>query len=86
MQSINSKFILYGTEGCHLCDEARDLVDLVLATMTDQLDYPTIDIADDAHLVEQYGTSIPVLKAIQLEHALYWPFDAKQINEFIRKL
>jgi glutaredoxin len=86
MKTNRSKFVLYGTEGCHLCDEARDLLDLVLSSKGESIDYPYIDIADDDQLLELYGESIPVIKAIQSSKQLGWPFDSIKLIEFLNKL
>ncbi|MEE9424379.1 MAG: glutaredoxin family protein [Methylococcales bacterium] len=83
MQTTHSKFILYGTEGCHLCDEARDLLDLVLSHQGKPIDYPYIDIADDDQLLELYGESIPVIKMIQSSKEIGWPFDYIKLIEFL---
>jgi glutaredoxin len=71
-------FVLYHTDGCHLCDIAKDLVD------QSQIDYQHLDICVDANLSTRYGTQIPVLA--HKEKALAWPFDAVQLQEFIRSL
>ena len=61
---------LYGTLGCHLCEEAQALLKSVLPSTTAIV---TIDIGDDATLVEQYGRRIPVLSIGAQEFD--WPFD-----------
>lgn len=71
-------YLLYHTEGCHLCDLAKALVDL------SHIDYQHLDICDDAHLSTRYGTRIPVLA--YGDHELGWPFDAVQLQAFIRSL
>lgn len=86
MSSNNSKIIFYGTEGCHLCDEARDLLDLVLSSMSVQVDYPYVDIAEDEQLMDRYGTIIPVIKAAYSKQELFWPFDDGTLTKFIRKV
>ena len=45
-----------------------------------------VDIATDDKLIEQYGTSIPVLvkidkKGRQIE--LFWPFDKNKVSQFL---
>jgi|GEM_PF-394679 len=86
MQTICSKFVFYGTEGCHLCDEARDLLDLVLASMEFPIDYSYIDIVDNDQLMAQYGTLIPVIKAVDSPQQLSWPFDDVALTRFLLKL
>jgi hypothetical protein len=85
MQQYN----LYGSEGCHLCEEALALCLLVLPK--EQLNQ--IDIVDQekvAHenktLVELYGVHIPVLEKLNSESSkennkLFWPFTEEQLNQ-----
>ena len=62
---------LYGTTGCHLCDEAETLLRKVAASRPVEWRY--VDIALDEALVGEYGTRIPVLKA-EDGRELGWPF------------
>jgi hypothetical protein len=48
---------LYEREGCHLCDEARVLLDEMLTTDG----YARVDIEADDDLVLRYGFRIPVI-------------------------
>ena len=50
---------LFGKPGCHLCDEARDLVRRVCDGRTVEL--REIDITLDPTLNREYGERIPVL-------------------------
>ena len=50
--------VLYTTLGCHLCDQARDL----LLTVNPQIDIHAVDIAEDDTLIAEYGERIPVLR------------------------
>ncbi len=84
MDSIQDQLILYGTEGCHLCDEARDLLDLVLSVHNKPIDYPYIDIVDNDELMQQYGTSIPVIKAIHSNKELNWPFGSRDLVKLLK--
>ncbi|GGB64349.1 glutaredoxin family protein [Shewanella inventionis] len=68
-------YILYHTEGCHLCDIALALVKHT------GIHFQHVDICDDDALAERYGISIPVL--IQGQRELFWPFDSQQLQEFI---
>ncbi|WP_371189459.1 glutaredoxin family protein [Thalassotalea maritima] len=77
--AISKDYALYGTEGCHLCDDAAALCDMLIKDK-----YQQIDIIDDETLVALYSTSIPVLEHIESHVALYWPFDYRQLQEFIR--
>lgn len=66
-----STLILYGTTGCHLCDEAETL--LRKAEKARALDWRYVDIALDAALVQRYGLRIPVLVTAD-GRELGWPF------------
>ena len=48
---------LYEREGCHLCDDARALLDGMVGTGG----YVRIDIETDDDLVLRYGFRIPVI-------------------------
>lgn len=70
--------ILYGTLGCHLCDDAE----LVLQALG--FKYRTIDITDDNHLLEKFATSIPVLENTG-DSYLYWPFNETQVITWLNE-
>lgn len=67
---------LYGTTGCHLCDQAEALLKQVAAAR--KLEWRYVDIALDEALVEKYGTRIPVLLTPQ-GRELGWPFSLLDI-------
>ncbi|MGI2066567.1 glutaredoxin family protein [Shewanella sp. MF08487] len=71
----NRPYLLYHTDGCHLCELAAALLDAA------EINYHAIDICDDAYLAQRYGVSIPVLRARD-DNELYWPFNATQLQEF----
>lgn len=62
---------LYGTVGCHLCDEAEHMLQQVAAARG--LEWRYVDIADSDVLVERYGERIPILQA-ESGQELSWPF------------
>lgn len=67
-------FILYTTLGCHLCEQAKAVLDNF-----ENITYEMVDIADDDALVERYGIRIPVVKEKEGEREIGWPFD---VNTF----
>lgn len=67
---------LYGTTGCHLCDQAEAL--LAQAASARRLEWRYVDIALDDALVERYGTRIPVLLADD-GREIGWPFSLLDI-------
>jgi hypothetical protein len=80
MVNMSTKaFNLYSTDGCHLCEQAAEM--LVAAQLSTQV--MVVDIVDDDALVEAYGIRIPVVKNIQLGTELGWPFEPEQLVEFL---
>ncbi len=78
-----TKLILYGTEGCHLCDEAEIIVNRLLESSPTQFVLEQSDIALDEELMELYGVRIPVIKKSLSGKELGWPFDEHQLSDFL---
>ncbi|WP_057831862.1 glutaredoxin family protein [Colwellia sp. TT2012] len=83
-----NKYNLYGSEGCHLCEQALALCLAVLPR--EQL--TEIDIIEQdsvAHetqtLIELYGVHIPVLEKLAQDSSknikLFWPFTQAQVEQ-----
>ena len=51
--------VLYGKAGCHLCDEAREVVAAVRRQHPFELE--EVDVSTDPELHRTYGERIPVL-------------------------
>lgn len=51
--------VLYARDGCHLCDEARRVIDEIRRTAS--FDFTEIDIETDDALIRDYGIRIPVV-------------------------
>jgi len=66
---------LFSSPGCHLCEQAEDIVDYV------GVSFAVVDISSDVDLVRQYGIRIPVLKRADGAE-LAWPFDALDVERF----
>ena len=79
---MNHQYILYSSEGCHLCEQALALC-LPLMSTEQKKSLKIVDIVDDEALVELYGVHIPVLKRMNDNQQLFWPFTTKQIVAFI---
>ncbi|MCZ2720299.1 glutaredoxin family protein [Marinomonas sp. 15G1-11] len=75
---MNNRLTLYGTLGCHLCDEAKQEI---LKSMAKEVDIDYVDIANDTSLFELYGTKIPVLEMAGTQ--LYWPFTSKDVDAVV---
>ncbi|WDE14120.1 glutaredoxin family protein [Thalassomonas haliotis] len=74
---MSQAFILYSSEGCHLCEQALELCYQQL----DPARIKIVDIVDDDDLVALYGVHIPVLERLTDGQKLFWPFNAQQIGE-----
>ena len=77
---MSETLILYTTVGCHLCDEAVDVITQACPERLAVLN--KVDIMDDDALFERYRYSIPVLKDPQ-GNELNWPFNTDQLREFL---
>jgi hypothetical protein len=74
-------FVLYGTQGCHLCTVAEQLIASTLDLNV--LSIELVDIADDDRMIENYGVRIPVLEDSESGLELCWPFDPQQLRRFV---
>ena len=72
---------LFGTGGCHLCEEALALLHATLNP--DFFTISEIDIADSDAMVEQYGVRIPVLRRDLDGSELNWPFGVEELIAFL---
>ncbi len=75
--------ILFGTEGCHLCEEALDRISQALCALGIPATLQQTDIAGDEALLADFGVRIPVLRDVLTGHELEWPFDEAQLARFI---
>jgi glutaredoxin len=54
-----TEVVLYARAGCHLCDDAREVISTVRASAP--FAFVEIDIETDDALVREYGVRIPVV-------------------------
>ena len=69
---------LYSTWGCHLCEQAEQL--LLDAGLAGQ--FQLIDIVDDESAFARYRLMIPVL--CLGDNELCWPFDANRLATWLK--
>lgn len=77
MGAIPVKLELYGTEHCHLCEQADALLHglgIIAAH---------VDIIEDDDLLARYELRIPVLRRADTGAELGWPFDAAALARFL---
>jgi len=77
---VNLSF--YTTDGCHLCEEAKVLLQQLLAQQPERFQIEVVDIIESNDLVEQYGTRIPVVVREGDQQDLGWPFDYFELQRF----
>jgi hypothetical protein len=75
---------LYTTLGCHLCEQAEQMLLAVLPQFP-ALDLLAIEISDDPALVQRYGLRIPVICLSGATEELGWPFDDASLVDYLRR-
>jgi GT2 family glycosyltransferase len=78
------KLYFYTTLGCHLCEQAAQLI-AVIAQRQPELEVVAVDIADDDQLMDAYGIRIPVVKIAQSNSDLGWPFDEAALAHYLEQ-
>ena len=71
-------------EGCHLCDEARPLVQA--AATRYQIEVVEVDIDSDDTLIRDYGLRVPVVIGPSGEVITEGKMSARALNRSLRKL
>jgi len=78
------QLLLYGTIGCHLCDEAEQLIREILPlNLLDEL--RIIDIIDNDKLYDHYHLTIPVLTIQPQNIELSWPFTKEDLKALLKQ-
>ncbi|TWD79771.1 glutaredoxin [Kribbella amoyensis] len=73
---------LYGKPGCHLCEDARAIVDAVCAELG--VGWTEVDITTDAALMAEYGEQIPVTFVDGRQHD-FWRVDPARLRKALTK-
>ena len=73
------QLILYYTEFCHLCDEAETLLHVAGYAEC----YTKIEIENEPELLRLYEIHIPVVKRVDNERELFWPFSQAELFELM---
>ena len=77
----NSRFTLYGTSACHLCEQAEEML-IARRQAGSAFGYSKVDISASDRLFDRYGLVIPVLRHPD-GRELGWPFSPDQLAEFV---
>ena len=68
---------LYSKPGCHLCDDARAVIEAVCAELGEA--YDEVDISTSEELMHAYGEQIPVTFVDGVQHD-YWRVDPARLR------
>jgi hypothetical protein len=73
----------FTTLGCHLCEQAEQLIGELQRGGRSDIFFEPKDIADDDALMERYGIRIPVVKRLDNGEEFGWPFDLESLSSFL---
>jgi glutaredoxin len=79
--SPEPRVVLLGRSGCHLCDEAREVVDRVATDLGVTWQERSVD--DDPDLVRRYGDQVPVTFVDGHRHD-FWRVDEGRLRAALR--
>ncbi len=72
-----ARITLYGKPGCHLCDDARVVIEQVCAELGTS--YDEVDITTSPELMDAYGEDIPVTFVDGRQHD-FWRVDPTRLR------
>jgi glutaredoxin len=75
------RVVLYSRPGCHLCDQARQV--LVTAQEDHLFELEEVDIQGDEDLEREYGIRIPVVE-IDGEERFEYEVDPQELTRIVR--
>ena len=76
------RITLYSRPGCHLCDDARAVVERVCADTGEG--YVEVDVTTSAELVQAYGEQIPVTLVDGRQHD-FWRVDEVRLRRALER-
>lgn len=74
---MSPRVTFYSRPGCHLCDDARAVIERVCADLGESFEELSID--DDPALAEKYAEEIPVTLVDGLQHD-FWRVDERRLR------
>ncbi len=74
---MSARIRLLSKPGCHLCDDARVVVEAVCAELGES--YDEVDISSDPELTATYAEQIPVTFVDGRQHD-FWRVDADRLR------
>lgn len=79
---MTARVTLYGRAGCHLCDDARAVVERVCAELGEA--FEEVDVDTDPALLERFGEEIPVTFVDGRQHD-FWRVDESRLRTALRR-
>ena len=73
------EFRLFGTSGCHLCEQAEALIQQAVSPER----WQAFDVTDDTRWMHSYGSRIPVFRHERSGAELAWPFGRGELDKFL---
>jgi len=73
------RLILFQRDDCPLCDHALAVLAAARAP-----EFESVWIDDDAELEARYGARVPVLRDVDADRELDWPFADAALADFLR--
>ena len=74
---MTARVTLYGRPGCHLCDDAREVIARVCAELGES--FTEVDIDGDPALLARFGEEIPVTFVDGRQHD-FWRVDQARLR------
>jgi glutaredoxin len=71
------RVLLYGRPGCHLCDDARAVVEAICAELGES--YDEVDITTSPELASRFAEEIPVTFVDGRQHD-FWRVDPQRLR------
>ncbi len=76
---MTNNSILYTKPGCHLCEEARAVIEVAALGLV----VNEVDISENPELMARYGLRIPVLVVAGRKRELEWPFGPAELQALL---
>lgn len=73
-----NRVVLYSKPGCHLCEDAREVIARVCADL--DVGWAEVDIQSDPALFRKFGEQIPVTYVDGYQHD-FWRVDEERLRE-----
>ena len=83
---MTEHFILFGTSGCHLCEQAQALLADSQESFSVDIAIELTDIIERQLWLDEYAVRIPVLLHPESRRELGWPFDRQSLINFVNKV